>query len=86
LAIPATVRIDPWDAALRQDKAKIVADYQLEGRHATVAVHAPPRGRMPPGIRGIRLQVSQGPLRARLRTLRQRVQHVGDLVDAAPAQ
>jgi transcriptional regulator len=32
-------------------------DIQPEGGHATVAVDAPPYGRMLPGIRGIRLQV-----------------------------
>ncbi len=34
-----------------------LADFQPEGRHATVAVDAPPYGRMLPGIRGIRLAV-----------------------------
>ena len=44
-----------------QGKAEILtaqlADFQPEGRHATVAVHAPPYGRMLPGIRGMRLIV-----------------------------
>lgn len=44
-----------------QGKAEILttqlADVQPEGRHATVAVDAPPYGRMLPGIRGLRLAV-----------------------------
>jgi transcriptional regulator len=44
-----------------QGKAEILAaqlaDFQPEGRHATVAVDAPPYGRMLPGIRGVRLAV-----------------------------
>jgi transcriptional regulator len=44
-----------------QGKAEILtaqlADFQPEGRHATVAVDAPPYGRMLPGIRGMRLTV-----------------------------
>jgi transcriptional regulator len=46
-----------------QGKAEILtaqlADFQPEGRHATVAVDAAPYGRMLPGIRGIRLTVLQ---------------------------
>jgi transcriptional regulator len=34
-----------------------LADFQPEGGHATVAVDAPPYGRMLPGIRGVRLAV-----------------------------
>lgn len=34
-----------------------LADVQPEGRHATVAVDAPPYGRLLPGIRGLRLAV-----------------------------
>jgi transcriptional regulator len=34
-----------------------LADFQPEGRHADVAVDAPPYGRMLPGIRGVRLTV-----------------------------
>ena len=34
-----------------------LADFQPEGRHATVAVDEPPYGRMLPGIRGVRLAV-----------------------------
>lgn len=44
-----------------QGKAEILAaqlaDFQPEGRHATVDVEAPPYGRMLPGIRGVRLTV-----------------------------
>lgn len=44
-----------------EDKARILAaqlaDFQPEGRHATVAVGEDPYGRMLPGIRGIRLEV-----------------------------
>ena len=44
-----------------QGKAEILttqlADFQPEGRHATVAVDTPPYGRMLPGIRGARLSV-----------------------------
>jgi transcriptional regulator len=44
-----------------QGKADILAaqlaDLQPEGGHATVATHAPPYGRMLPGIRGVRLTV-----------------------------
>ena len=36
-----------------------LADFQPEGRHATVAVDEPPYGRMLPGIRGVRLTVLQ---------------------------
>jgi transcriptional regulator len=52
---PPTVVDDP------QDKAEILtaqlADFQPEGRHATVAVDTAPYGRLLPGIRGIRLTV-----------------------------
>lgn len=34
-----------------------LADFQPEGRHASVAVDEPPYGRMLPGIRGVRLAV-----------------------------
>ena len=34
-----------------------LADFQSEGGHATVAVDAPPYGRMLPAIRGVRLAV-----------------------------
>jgi transcriptional regulator len=44
-----------------QGKAEILtaqlADFQPEGRHASVAVDAAPYGRMLPGIRGVRLAV-----------------------------
>lgn len=44
-----------------EDKARILAaqlaDFQPEGRHATVAAGEDPYGRMLPGIRGIRLEV-----------------------------
>lgn len=44
-----------------QGKAEILtaqlADFQPEGGHATVAVDAPPHGRMLSGIRGVRLEV-----------------------------
>lgn len=44
-----------------QGKAEILtaqlADFQPEGGHATVAVDAPPYGRMLSGIRGVRLEV-----------------------------
>ena len=44
-----------------QGKADILAaqlaDFQPEGRHAEVAVDAPPYGRLLPGIRGVRLAV-----------------------------
>jgi transcriptional regulator len=44
-----------------QDKAELLtaqlADFQPEGRHATVAVDAPPYARLLPGIRGVRLAV-----------------------------
>jgi transcriptional regulator len=44
-----------------EGKAEILAaqlsDFQPEGRHAEVAVDAPPYGRMLPGIRGVRLTV-----------------------------
>ena len=36
-----------------------LADFQPEGRHATVEVDEPPYGRMLPGIRGVRLTVLQ---------------------------
>ena len=36
-----------------------LADFQPEGRHATVGVDEPPYGRMLPGIRGVRLTVLQ---------------------------
>jgi transcriptional regulator len=44
-----------------EDKAEILtaqlADFQPEGRHATVAADAEPYGPMLPGIRGVRLQI-----------------------------
>ncbi len=44
-----------------QGKSEILAaqlaDFQHEGRHATVAADAPPYGRMLSGIRGVRLTV-----------------------------
>jgi transcriptional regulator len=44
-----------------QEKAEILAaqlaDFQPEGRHATVAVDTAPYGRLLPGVRGIRLAV-----------------------------
>jgi len=44
-----------------EDKAELLsaqlADFQPEGRHATVAVGETPYGRMLPGIRGVRLAV-----------------------------
>lgn len=46
---------------LRRCKAEILtaqlADFQPEGRHATVAAGTAPYGRMLPGIRGVRLTV-----------------------------
>jgi transcriptional regulator len=46
-----------------QGKAEILtaqlADFQPEGRHATVAASTAPYGRMLPGIRGVRLAVLQ---------------------------
>jgi transcriptional regulator len=51
---PALVDDPQGKAALL---AAQLADFQPEGRHATVAVDSPPYGRMLPGIRGVRLTV-----------------------------